>query len=601
MGKILEINLTTKKHQVKMVDPALEERYLGGTGVAAAIYASNVDPLIDPYDEKNPIIFSVGPFCGTSVPFCGRHFVLSKSPLTGLLGESSSGGFWGKEFKHTGYDHLYITGKSDSPVYISITDTSVEIKDAVVLWGKGTKVTEASIIAEIGDDKVKVSSIGPAGENLVKFASIMNERDRAAGRCGLGAVMGSKNLKAVVVRGKKRPEIKDKEALKTAVKKISVLVNESPMAGVYKQFGTPTGIDSMAGVGDVPIQNYSVSRWKMMKNIGANALFARGEVKKHACYACPVACTGLVEYEGGWVRWPEYETLAMLGSNILVDDLESIIRWNVLVNDLGMDTISLGGVLAMFLDAVDSGALPPNYTEYGFTPDRDKRVVYTTWGNINSIENFINLIAHRKGIGNDLAEGVRSFCEKYKLPDRFKTHVKGLEVPAHEPRANNLTALDYVTTPRGAFHSYMPMHLSTSMNLKEEVGLNKMVNRFAKEEAVEAVKKIQDVSESYSACGGCIFGFNFISVISPWVDCLNAITGRSYTIETWSKAGEDLMNLKRAFNIKAGQTKADDRLNVKFQTVIKKGGTKKNVPPMEDMLKLYYEMRKWDKKEPELA
>ncbi|TFH27924.1 MAG: hypothetical protein E4G98_05725, partial [Promethearchaeota archaeon] len=475
------------------------------------------------------------------------------------------------------------------------------IKDATGVWGKGTKATEQALISELKDEKVKVASIGPAGENLVKFASIMNERERAAGRCGLGAVMGSKKLKAIVVRGKKKPEVKDKDALKIVVKTISELVNESPMAGVYREFGTPTGIDSMTGVGDVPIQNYSISRWKLMKNIGSNALFARGEVKKHACYACPVACTGLVEHEGEWVRWPEYETLAMLGSNLLVDDLDSIIRWNVLINDLGMDTISLGGVLAMFLDAVDSGDLPPNYAEYGFTPDRDIRVIYTTWGNIDAIENFIKMIAYRKGIGNDLAEGVRVFCEKYDLPDKYKTHVKGLEVPAHEPRANNMTALDYATTPRGAFHSYMPMHLSTSMNLKEEVGLTKMVNRFAKEEAVEAVKKIQDVSESYSACGGCIFGFDFINVITPWVDSLNAITGRSYTAESWAKVGADLMDLKRAFNVKAGQSKVDDKLNIKFLTVIPKGGTKKNVPPMEDMLKMYYELRGWDKKEPKLA
>ncbi len=599
MAKILRINLSTQEFTSEDVDPKLEDLYFGGMGVATAIFIKEINPKINAFDEKNALMFTVGPFAGTSVPYCGRHFVLSKSPLTGLLGEASSGGFWNLEFRRTGYSHLIITGKSEKPIYIYITDKNVEFKDASNLWGKTTRETEKLVKEELKNDKVKVSSIGPAGENLVRYASIMNERDRAAGRCGLGAVMGSKKLKAIAVYGSEKIDVKDTNALKISIKQMQQLLEESPMEGVYKQFGTPAGVDSMMGVGDIPIKNYSMSRWPEAREIGANAIFANKQVKKHHCYACPTGCTGLLEYKGEWVRWPEYETLVMMGVNILVNDLDALIRWNVLINDLGMDTISLGAVIAMFLEVANSGGLTVKLEDLGFVPDHEKRVIFQTWGGVQAIEALIKKIAYREGeIAYDLGEGVRGFCKKYQLPEIFETHVKGLEVPAHEPRANNLTALDYVTTPRGAFHCYMPMHLSTSMNYKTDIGLDKAVNRFNSEIAPETVIKVQDASEAFSACGGCIFGFNFIPVIKPWIDCLNAITGKKFTLNDWMKVGERLMNLKRAFNVSAGQTKADDKLYERFLTPIPKGGTKKKTPPIKELLEKYYKLRKWDEKEP---
>jgi aldehyde:ferredoxin oxidoreductase len=413
--------------------------------------------------------------------------------------------------------------------------------------------------------------------------------------------MGSKNLKAIALHGSEKTEVKDPVALKKAIKEIQQLLDESPMEGVYKQFGTPAGVDSMMGVGDVPIKNYSLSRWSPAREVGANAIFANKEVKKHHCYACPTGCTGLLEYEGEWVRWPEYETLVMMGVNIMVNDLDALIRWNVLINDLGMDTISLGAVIAMFLEAANSGRLPVKLEDLGFVPDPENRVNFQTWGSVQAIEALIKQIAYREDeIPHELGEGVRAFCEKYNLPEKFQTHVKGLEVPAHEPRSNNMTALDYITTPRGAFHCYMPMHLSTSMNYKKDIGLDTAVNRFDSEAAPETVIKVQDASEAFSACGGCIFGFNFVPLIQPWVDCLNAITEKNYTVDSWMKVGERLINLKRAFNNAAGQTKADDRLSERFLTAIPKGGTKKNIPPTKEMLEKYYKLRKWDIKEPML-
>ncbi|NMC05382.1 MAG: hypothetical protein GYA24_09230, partial [Candidatus Lokiarchaeota archaeon] len=316
----------------------------------------------------------------------------------------------------------------------------------------------------------------------------------------------------------------------------------------------------------------------------------------HGCFSCPVRCTGLVEFEGRKVRWPEYETLAMLGSQLLVDDLQSIIKWNVLSNDLGIDTISLGACLAGLLEAVEKKMLEIDPSTLGFQPGSEP------WGNKAAIENLMFMIARREGIGNDLADGIKRFVEKHGLPAIMATHGKGLEVPAHEPRANNMTALDYFTEPRGAYHCNTPMALSSNMNFKKELGLTGMIERFStysadgkdgKDATVEAVVKLQDAGEAYAACGGCIFGFQVIDTIQPWIDALNAITGLKHDVTSWMASGEAIFNLKRAYNLKCGMSKVDDTIGQRFFTRIEKGGTKRNIPPIKKLLPRYYEFRGW--------
>ncbi len=581
------------------------ERYIGGQGVAAAMFAREIPPGTDAFDEANEIIFSAGPFCGTSVPLCGRHFVLSKSPLTGIIGEASSGGFFGKELKGTGFDHVVITGKSAKPAYLVIRDDITSVKDASGLWGKGTRDTEARIKKDLADDTVKIASIGPAGENLVRFASIMNEHDRAAGRCGLGAVMGSKKLKAIAVKGTGKAPVENEAMLKEASQRLREFIKDSPQAKAFNAFGTPSGIDTMESYGDIPVNNYRESRWKGLKGLGAEALFKRGEIKRHACFNCPVACTGLVKHGEDFVRWPEYETLALLGSNLLVGDLEAVIHWNVLADDLGMDTISLGATVGAFLEAVEKGAITANLDELGFEKELvpEKGEVYKLWGSVPGIERVIGMIARRDGIGNELAEGTKRFVKNRNLPAELSTNGKGLEVPAHEPRACDLSALDYATSPRGAYHAYSPIHLIVSMNLKRDIGIDKAVDRFSADTAdgrkgldvtAEMVVKVQDSSEAYCACGGCIFGFGFTPEISPWLAALNAITGKNRTLDDWMHAGRRLIDLKRAYNIKCGITKVDDTLGPRFFQAIPKGGTKQHVPPLATLLPRYYALRDWD-------
>jgi aldehyde:ferredoxin oxidoreductase len=401
--------------------------------------------------------------------------------------------------------------------------------------------------------------------------------------------MGSKKLKAIAVRGTSKIPVESNDIVSEAAKKLRELLKSSALGMVMAESGTPVHLDSMASVGDVILKNYTIGRWTGVKKIGAKAMRERGEVKMHGCFNCPTACRGFLEYEGKWVTRPEYETLGMLGSNLLVDDLEALIKWNLLVNDLGLDSISLGGVLGCFLESIDRELLEIDISQFGFSREQ-------IWGAIEPIEKLIPMIAFREGIGDDLSEGVRVFCEKKGLPDELAMHGKGLEVPAHEPRANNLTALDYATTPRGAYHCYEPMHLSSYMNLKEEIGLTDQVPKFSTDaaEVAEAVIKIQDASEAYAASGGCIFGFWFIHELTPWIDGLNGITGRSYTVESWMEVGRRLIDIKREFNIKCGIMKADDAYGKRFSTPLKKGGARNNIPPLETLLPKYYELRGWD-------
>ena len=578
--------------QVK-IESFNDEKFIGGAGTAAKIFTSEVSPDIDPFDDNNLLIFSVGPICGTTVPYCGRHFIMAKSPLTKILGESSAGGFFGSELKKTGFDHIIIKGKSDKPVYLWIENENVEIRDATDLWSKSTRETEDLIKKELVDDKIKIATIGPAGENLIKFASIMNEKGHAAGRCGMGAVMGSKKLKAIAVRGTNEVPIESKESLQKAVKKLLNMTKEASMQKAMHEFGTLIHMDNYVSAGDVPIKNFTESRWKGTKSIGVYALLENHEVKHYSCFNCGTACRGRIQYEDEWVAWPEYEFLAMMGSNLYIDDLEALIRWNVIINDLGMDCISLGGVLGVFLEAIERKLIAVDHKSLGFEKDQESGE-YKIWGSTEVIETLINMIAFRKGIGDELAEGVRLFCQKYNLPDDLHIYSKGLEIPAHEPRANNMTALDLSTSSRGAYHGFEPLHLSFAAHLKKEIGLTERIDPFSIDESVNAVKKIQDACEAYTATGGCIFGFWYSSEILPWVDAVNAITGRSYTVDDWVKIGETLFNMKRDYNEKCGISKKDDSIGSRFSIPIPKGGTKKNIPPLEEMLQKYYKLRGWN-------
>jgi len=594
MGKILRINLESKDFSTEIVDPELEKKYIGGAGVAAAIFIKEVPPTIDAFNAHNLLIFSVGPICGTSIPYCGRHFVMAKSPLTKILGESSAGGFFGNEMKKAGYDHIIFSGISENLVYLWIHNDNVEIRDATELWGKGTRETEDLLKKKIGDDKVKVASIGPAGENLVKFASIMSEKGHAAGRCGMGAVMGSKNLKAIVIRGTKDVFIHDKDKVMDVAQQIRTIAKTAPLSVVMHDVGTLAHIDNYVSAGDVPIKNFTLSRWKGTKKIGFYALKDKYELQHYSCFNCWTACRGKIKYNNEWVVWPEYEFLAMMGSNLFTDNLEALVRWNIMVNDLGMDCISLGGALGVFLEAVERKLIKIDYNKLGFEKDLEKDQ-YNIWGATSAIENLIKLIALRKEIGNDLAEGVRLFCQNNNLPDDLNIQAKGLEVPAHEPRSNNMTALDLATSSRGAYHGYEPFHLSFATHFKKEIGLTEKIDAFSVgEEVIEAVKKMQDACEAYTATGGCMFGFFYSSEIRPWVDAINAITGRSYTIEDWVRIGENLFNLKRKYNIKCGVKRKDDSIGTRFSIPIPKGGTKGNIPPLKVMLEKYYNLRGWD-------
>lgn len=595
IGSILRVDLSTGQISTEKAAAEDMEAYLGGQGVAAAMFIREVAPDVDPYNAENRLIFSVGPFCGTKVPFCGRHFILGKSPLTGLIGEASAGGFFGKELQAAGFDFVIIKGKSQTPVYLWIDNGAASLKPAEDLWGKGTEETETILKAQLGDEKIRIASIGPAGENLVRYAAIINEKGHAAGRCGLGAVMGDKKLKAIALRGNQEAKVQDEEVFTKALTRLRQLTKDSLFAQVMGESGTPLHLDTMVTVGDFTAQNWLLPRWKGTNKLGAKAIQTRGEIKKYACYGCPVACKKLLQYEGNWVKMPEYETLAMMGTNLLVDDLECLIKWNILLNDLGVDSISLGGCLGGFLEAAARNLLDVDLKALGFTEDPSNPETYQVWGAKNAIENLISLVVRREGIGDDLADGIKRFCAKKNLPEELSIHGKGLELPAHEPRANNMTALDYATTPRGAYHCYEPCLISFNMNLKKELGITEIIDRFGSDmKVIQAVKNIQDAGEAFSASGGCIFGFWFIDELTPWVEALNGITGRHYSVESWMQAGERIFNMKRSYNVDCGISRKDDAFGTRFFTPFEKGGCRGKIPPLDALLSKYYELRGWN-------
>ena len=594
-GKILRVDLSRDRISSETTDEPTMRKYIGGAGMGAKVLYDEVPPGVGWDDPQNRVIIASGPLGGTSVPGSGTFTVVTKGCLTEGAAASQANGFMGAYLKFSGFDSVIVQGAAQKPVYLYIHNNQAEIRDASALVDKDTWQIKEIIQEELGKEERELSvfGIGPAGENLVKFASIMNEKGHAAGRCGMGAVMGSKKLKAIAVRGTKEVPIENEKKLSDALKELRKIAKEAPMSQAMHDFGTLIHMDNYVSAGDVPIKNFSLSRWSGTKKIGVYALVENREIQHYSCFNCATACRGRIKYKEEWVAWPEYEFLAMMGSNLYVDDLEALIKWNVMVNDLGIDCISLGGIIGVFLEAVERNLIDIDHFKVGFEKDTETEK-FNIWGATKAIENIIEMIAFREDIGNDIAEGVKIFCQNKKLPDDLHLHGKGLEIPAHEPRSNNMTALDLATSSRGAYHGFEPLHLSFATHLKKELDLTERIDPYCVDEAVNAVKKIQDACEAYVATGGCIFGFWYSAEITPWVNALNAITGRSYTVENWVQVGENLFNMKRKYNLQCGITSKDDSIGSRFSIPIPKGGTKKNVPPLEDMLEKYYKMRNWD-------
>ncbi len=448
-GRFLRVNLSTGEVKVEEYGEELAKKWLGSRGgLAIYLLLKEMDPKADPLGPENKLIIAPGPLSGTSAPTGGRYNVVTKSPQTGFITMSNSGGYFGAELKFAGWDAIVVEGQSEKPVYIYIKDDHVEIRDASHLWGgKVVSETEAAIKKEIGSNKLHIASIGPAGENLVKFAAIINDGHRAAGRAGVGAVMGSKKLKAIAVEGSKRVPIADRQKFMLVVReKINKLRNDPPVAGGgLPKYGTAVLVNIINENGLYPTRNFQTGGvFEHAYEQSGEAMTAKYLIRNQPCYACPIGCGRVNKLPTvGVTEGPEYESIWALGANLGINDLASIIEANHQCDEFGLDTISTGGTLAAAMELYEKGYLTDE--ELGDAPP------FRWGGNTEVLHYYIEKIAKREGLGDKLAEGSYRFAEMYGHPE-YSMSVKKLELPAYDPRGAEGHGLGYATNNRGGCH-----------------------------------------------------------------------------------------------------------------------------------------------------
>jgi aldehyde:ferredoxin oxidoreductase len=586
-GKILQVDLSARETKdVKLEEEDLRN-FVGGAGLAARLLYPLMKKDLDPLSPENPLIFMTGPFTGTAVPFTGRHTICAKSPLTGVWGESSSGGFFGVSLKSTGYDGVMIVGRSDKPVYLLVHDGAAEIKDASHLWAKGVYQTKDVLMVEVGNKRARISAIGQGGENLVRYASIMNDDGRAAGRCGLGAVMGVKKLKAIVVHGDKRPRVANSGKLKENIKAALVVpiteLTALSTREMFREFGTIGYLDMAMYLSDAPAKYFSKSVFPV-EDIDGKALRQKYTVTPIACSGCPIGCGRLTEYGKHGidkVDGPAYETVAALGPCCMNFDLDSIIHANHLCNDYGIDTISTGVSIAFVMYLYEKGVLT-----------KDKIGMEMNWGDSKAIVGLVEKIAKREGAGDILAEGVKRIAEKFGVSQDEAAHVKGLELPMHDPRAFFGDAVDYTTSPRGACHTKADYYMVDMGRGVSDAGIMPGDRFESSENKGAMVAKYQNLRDLFNSLPLCIFS----PIISPEhiAGLLNAVTGWDFNADSIMMTGERSFNLKRVINSKLGITKEDDKLPKIAITPLSEGTSQGKKPDMETLLRGHYKERGWD-------
>lgn len=529
-----------------------------------------------------------GPLNGTFAPNTGRWVVCAKSPYTGYWGDSNCGSWFGAEIKKAGYDGVIITGAAKKPVYLEIKNDKVNLKDAEFLWGKGTYFTTQKLKELFGDDKAMVVCIGLAGENLVKYANIVSE-ERAAGRMGMGAILGSKKLKAIIAKGTDiKIDVADSEKLKQAIKDARDTVKASFASQMLGALGTSGGLDMYNSTGELPIKYFTQSNWDKAYDISGATMSEKILVKNRFCHSCVIGCGRKVaikegKYKTDETEGPEYETLVSYGSLLLNNNLESIVHLNIKCFDYGIDTISSGGVIACLTHHYTSGNITSKDID-GLKPE---------WGNIDRIEKILEKIVKREGIGNILADGSNAFAKKFKISLEEIATVIGLEVTYHDLRSNYGMAIAYGIggAYRGPDHNACDPYFSLLGVPLEEIGMNVIDKYKDDEEMAEYCSKDMDYRALYSSMIMC----SFCNPLPSQNAALIAhATGLKFGLEEVKLYGERILNMKRLFNIKMGLTAADDRLPKILLRPFEDGGSAGKSPNFEQLKKLFYKYRQWD-------
>ena len=593
-GKTVRVNLAEGRIAEERTDEELCRKYLGGSGFVSHYLWKEMDAGVDPLGADNKLIFAGGPLTGVPFPGNGRNCIGAKSPLTDGVAKSEVGGFWGAELKRAGIDAIIVEGKAEKPVYLCIQDGKVSLKDAASLRGLNTKETRQKIRDELGDDLVRVASIGPAGENLVKYACVMNGLFDAAGRGGVGAVMGAKNLKAIAVRGRNTPKVVDAKPTKEIAKWLKA---NWELARNFWEYGTGVGMDGFEAMGNLPVRNFRDGLFPAVKKIDAPATMKTIGVGMDACYACPVRCKKVVKVDKPYTvdpdyGGPEYETLASLGSNCGIDDLAAIAKGNELCNAYSLDTISTGEVIAFAMECFENGLLT----------SKDTDGIELRFGNALAMLQVIEMITRRQGIGDLLAEGVTRAAQKIGSgAEQFAVAVKGLEAGMHEPRAKPALGMGFMVNPHGADHCHNlhdHMYAGDNWRVKEIMELGFPGALPVYEVGPEKVRLLQHLHRRLTVLDSLVVCQFLPYNLTQLTDLLNAVTGWDMSIAELLKIADRTLTTFRLFNIRDGFTEADDRLPERFYQP-KTDGILSDKPldpaKMEEAKRYYYELMGWDR------
>jgi aldehyde:ferredoxin oxidoreductase len=585
VGKILAVDLSSGESHSLALDPALARKYIGGSGLAASLFLERLTATpADALDGANPLIIMTGPVAGHQLPGSSRFAVCARSPLTGLWGESSCGGYFAPALKAAGYDGVVITGAASHPVYLLIQDGKAEVRPADDLWGLDTYAVDDLLKAAHGG-QARTLSIGVAGEKLVRFAAAVHDKGHVAGRTGMGAVMGSKRLKAVVALGRGKPTAADPKGIASLRKQVLARQADSLTAQTFHAFGTAGSLYVGSMMGDVPFQNWRTGVWDddALQGLDGTAMEVTILTGTPTCHSCSLACKRQVTVSDGPYLvpegpGPEYETVAAFGTMLLNADLKSVAKANELCNRLGLDTISTGATIAFATEATEKGLLASDLA----------------WGNAAAALGMVEAIANRQGLGDLLAEGSqRAAARLGKGAEGLAVTVKGLEMAMHSPQAYHGLGIGYATAPRGACHNAAGVYVLMGSVIYPELDLDGPFTEQSSEGKAVVSAKAQDFACIQNAAAFCML--NNMNFTAPQVaQALAAVTGFRFTVEELIQTGERLWQLKHGINLLLGATAADDRLPERLLEPLEDGPAAGSVPDMTLMLAEFYAQRGLD-------
>lgn len=581
MQPIIKIDITTGNTEIYTIPEEFKRLFVGGASLAARLLYDDLTPELDPLSPEAPLLFLNGPLTGTAGPTVGRFVVCAKSPATGLWAESHCGGFWGPELRKTGFDGIWITGRSETPVYLWIHDGKVELRPADHLWGQDTTEIQENIRTELGIKGARIAGIGIAGENQLPFALVLCDHGRVAGRTGMGAVMGSKNLKAVAVFGSGKIPVANEDGYKPLRSAMNKKLKTDNFSNVVRELGSAGGAEYFDYLGSMPKRGYTRGEMEGTENISGATVADRYLVGVTACHACVVACGRVVKLNstGKKQKGHEYETMVGFGPNLMISDPVFVNRMGELCDRYGMDTISLSNTISLAFTLFEEGIITAE----------DTGGLVLEWGDQDAVEALVHHTAKKVDFGALIARGALGLARQFNADD-MAVQVKGLEAAFHDPRGMSGMALVYATSPRGACHNQSDYHQVEIGQAEEQLGME-MFSRHGGAEKAGNVAIHQNYRTITHSLVLCVFGN-----VQPCdlVELINAGCGFEWTVADMLMTGERGWNLKRAINNRLGVTRADDRIPARFQDPLPDGGSAGYTIDFEPMLREYYRVRGWD-------